>query len=105
MMIDTVLFDFRMPDGFQVSEAEPYQSVDLKCNMNVYVIEAGRLVRAFVDGGSAGGDMNFCGMLNICTSSTPSNLSKGWHEYDLEFVNGSLKVIHCKQTGASVRYG
>lgn len=51
------------------------------------------------------GDVNFTGMLNIYTTEpSPRSSRPVWHEYHLEFVHGSLKVIHCDQTGMALLF-
>lgn len=104
-MFDDIRFDFRMPDGYEPRPGE-YQSKDLECDCNSYVIEAGRLVRhSYVDGDCVATDVNFSGMLNIYTSEWRPGKSRGiWHEYNLEFVGGTLKVVHCDQTGMALLF-
>ena len=90
-MFDDVEFAYRMPDGY---EGGNFQTKDFHCLMDVYEITpTGRLVRTRIGGwtdeakGRPLGDTNFSGMLNVYRFS---------HEYDLEFVNGSLVAIHCQ---------
>ncbi len=104
-MFDDIRFDFRMPDGYE-PRFGTYQSKDLECDGSTYVVEAGRLVRtSHIDGDPAAGDVNFNGTLNIYTSTpAPGSARRVWHEYNLEFVDGALKVIHCDQTGMALLF-
>jgi len=104
-MYDDVNVNLRMPDGF---ETHGFQSKDLDCMQDQYEVDAaGRLIRAYVGGIVAedfkrpAGDVNFNGMLNIYTSDL---VTSKWHEYDLEFVDGTLKVIHCHQTKSQMLF-
>lgn len=97
-MYDDVDIKLRMPDGY---ESDGYQSKDLDCMLDQYEVNgAGRLIRTYVGGildedfKRPAGDVNFNGILNIYTSF----FTRQRHEYDLEFVDGTLKVIHCHQT-------
>jgi len=91
-MFDDVEFAYRMPDGY---EGGNFQTKDFDCLLDLYeVTPNGRLLRTRVGGSTTEetnrplGDMNFSGMLNIYHFSP--------HDYDLEFVNGSLVAIHCQ---------
>nr|WP_228857677.1 hypothetical protein [Pseudomonas syringae]QOQ33415.1 hypothetical protein [Pseudomonas syringae pv. actinidiae] len=92
-MFDEVNFSYRMPDGFVPLG---FQTKDLDCLMDIYTIsKTGRLIRdtVFEQVQRPLGDMNFSGMLNVYTTAF---LTEQWHEYDLEFVEGTLVAIHCK---------
>ena len=91
-MFDEVNFGYRMPDGL---EANTFQTKDLDCLMDIYSIsKAGRLIRekVFEEVERPLGDMNFSGFLNVYGAAYLTRR----HEYDLEFVDGTLVAIHCK---------
>ncbi|WP_122744931.1 hypothetical protein [Pseudomonas viridiflava] len=93
-MFDEVNFSYKMPDGFKPIGC--YQTKDLDCLMDIYTVsKAGRLVRdtVFEQAERPLGDMNFSGWLNVYATSFPA---QQWHEYDLEFIEGTLVAIHCK---------
>ena len=101
-MFDDVEFRYRMPDGY---EGCGYQSKSLDCTRDEYVVTPdGRLHRRYSSGflnevRQPLGDLTFDGELNIYTSELGTNV---WHEYDLIFVQGSLREIRCHQTGRRV---
>ena len=102
-MFDEVNFDHRMPDGFLAPDA--YQTKGLNCAGDTYEITPdGRLVLTYSSGYPNDvrqplGDVHHTGSLKI---STDECLGDVWHEYDLSFVDGSLRVIRCHQTGVEV---
>lgn len=92
-MFDEVNFRYRMPDGF---ESNGFQTKNLDCLMDIYTIsKAGRLIRdnVFEQVERPLGDMNFSGLLNVYDTAV---LTRQWHEYALEFVDGTLVAIQCK---------
>lgn len=92
-MFDEVNFSYRMPDGF---ESNGFQTKDLDCLLDSYTItKAGRLVldSVSVQVERPLGDVNFTGTLNVYDRAF---LTRQWHEYDLEFEDGTLVAIRCK---------
>ena len=92
-MFDEVNFSYRMPDGF---EPNGFQTKDLDCLMDIYTIsKAGRLIldTVFEQVERPLGDMNFSGLLNVYATAYFTRMR---HEYDLEFNDGTLVAIHCK---------
>lgn len=82
-----------MPDGF---ESNGFQTKDLDCLMDSYTVtKAGRLVldSVSVQVERPLGDVNFTGTLNVYDTAY---LTRQWHEYDLEFEDGTLVAIRCK---------
>ena len=104
-MYDDVNLKLRMPDGFAT---HGYQSKSLDRMQDQYEVSAtGRLIRTYVGGivnedfKRPSGDMYFNGMLNIYTTALSTSKR---HEYDLEFVDGTRKVIHCHQTKSEMLF-
>jgi hypothetical protein len=92
-MFDVVNFRYRMPDGF---ESNGFQTKDLDCLMDSYSItKEGRLVLDSVceQVERPLGDVNFSGTLKVYDTAL---MTRKWHEYDLEFEDGTLVAIRCK---------
>lgn len=107
-MYDDVRFDYRMPDGY---DRPDFQTKDLDCACDMYEINAqGRLVRLSSCGYPDDvllplGDLHFCGDLNIYTiSGYGTAATSTWHDYTLTFVEGTLVVIKCNQTGGELLF-
>ncbi len=95
-MFDHVTFRHTMPDGYY--EADSYQTKDLRyaMDMALYEVDAsGRLIRTTSDFGQPLGDVRYNHTLTIAAPG---------HGYALVFGYGSLREIHCFQTGRTVPF-
>ena len=82
-MFDDVRCDYPTPDGHK----GPFQSKDMDCNLDKYVITAeGRLMLDGVD-------QNFHGYFNFYDFDTREGKEGVWHEYNAKFTDGQLIEI------------
>jgi len=92
---DHVRFAFRMPDG---TEGPDYQTKSLRYEMDMAYYEvshAGRLIRTHSDFDQPLGDLAYEYTIVI---------SGGVGDYELRFDGGTLREVHCFQTGVTVPF-